>query len=300
TESWRVIPATSPSRLRTVARTATVPRPFGRLMIVVGVGLLIWLIPRPAAIEPRAWRLLAIFVATLTGIVVKPMPMSAVALTGMAAIVGTRTLTMAETLSGFSNVTVWLVIAAFFIAAGFTKTGLGARIAYALVALTGRTTLGLGYGLVATDFVLAPAIASNTARAGGVVFPILQSIAQTVVAEDEVSGKRTAAFLTLTAYQGTVVTSAMFLTAMVANPLVVQLAANQGAAISWTTWAIAAVVPGFASLVAVPLVVYRFCPPGVSKSPAAPALARAALRRLGPMTSRELLMALTSVALLIA
>jgi DASS family divalent anion:Na+ symporter len=138
-------------------------------------------------------------------------------------------------------------MAAFFIAAGFTKTGLGARIAYALVALSGRSTLGLGYGLVATDFVLAPAIASNTARAGGVVLPILQSIARTAIAEDEVNGRRTAAYLTLKAYQGTVETSAIFLTAMEANPLVVQLAANQGVAISWTTWAIAAVVPGFVS-----------------------------------------------------
>jgi len=275
-------------------------RSFGRLAIVFVVGLLVWLLPRPAVIEPRAWRLLAIFVATLTGIVIKPLPMSAVALVGMAAIVATRTLTIVETLNGFSNVTAWLVMAAFFIAAGFTKTGLGARIAYALVALSGRSTLGLGYGLVATDFVLAPAIASNTARAGGVVLPILQSIARTAIAEDEVNGRRTAAFLTLTAYQGTVVTSAMFLTAMVANPLVAQLAANQGVAISWTTWAIAAVVPGFVSLIAVPLVVYRFCPPGVSKTPAAPALARAALRKLGPMTFRELVLALTSVALLVA
>ncbi|HWC45659.1 MAG TPA: anion permease, partial [Casimicrobiaceae bacterium] len=36
----------------------------GRLAIVVAVGLAIWLLPAPAGIEPRAWQLLAIFVAT--------------------------------------------------------------------------------------------------------------------------------------------------------------------------------------------------------------------------------------------
>jgi hypothetical protein len=37
-------------------------------------------------------------------------------------------------------------------------------------AALGRKTLGLGYGLIATDLVLAPpAIPSNTARAGGMV-----------------------------------------------------------------------------------------------------------------------------------
>jgi DASS family divalent anion:Na+ symporter len=226
--------------------------------------------------------------------------MSAMALVGIAAILATRTLTITEALSGFGNTSAWLVVAAFFIAAGFTKTGLGFRMAYGLVSLFGQSTLAVGYSLVATDLVLAPAIASNTARAGGVVFPILQSIAKTAIASDESAGRKTAAFLTLTAYQGTVVTSAMFLTAMVANPLVVQLAANQGVRITWTMWALAAAVPGLVSLVVVPLIVYRICPPGVARTPEAPALARAALKALGPMSRAEWMMAITSAVLLVA
>ena len=151
------------------------PRP-GRLALVVGIGLLIWALPRPEEVDPRAWRLLAIFVATVAGIVARPLPMGAIAIVGIAVAVGTRTLTITEALSGFSNGTVWLVAAAFFIAAAFIKTGLGARIAYSLVAAFGGSTLGLGYSLVAADLVLAPAIPSNTARAGGVIFPILQSL----------------------------------------------------------------------------------------------------------------------------
>lgn len=270
----------------------------GGLALVVGVGLLIWALPRPGAVDPRAWRLLAIFVGTVVGFIARPLPMGAMAIVGIATAVATRTLTIAEALSGFSNSTVWLVVAAFFIAAGVIKTGLGARIAYALVALFGRSTLGLSYSLVAADFVLAPAIPSNTARAGCVIFPILQSLSRAALAPDSVSRRQTNAFLTLTAYNSTVITSAMFLTAMVANPLSAQLAASQGITITWSMWALAAAVPGVVSLVVVPLVIYRLCPPGAVNTPEAPAAASAALAALGPIKRSERLMGTIAAALL--
>ncbi|MBI2833108.1 MAG: DASS family sodium-coupled anion symporter [Acidobacteria bacterium] len=272
----------------------------GRLALVSLIGVSIWALPRPAEVDPRAWQLLALFVATVVGIVTKPLPMGAMALVGIGVALVTRTLTLGEALGGFANGVVWLVVAAFFLAAGFTRTGLGPRIAYALVALFGRSTLGLGYSLVATDLILAPVIPSNTARAAGVVFPILQSIARTALGSDPTHRRKTSAFLTLAAYQGTVVTSAMFLTAMVANPLAVQLAAAQGIEITWGAWAQAALVPGLVSLIVVPLVVYRFCPPGSAGTPEAPVLARAALAKMGPMTRAEGLMSVVSVSLLIA
>ena len=209
--------------------------------------------------------------------------MGAMALTGIAAALVTRTLTITEALSGFSNVTLWLVVCAFFFAEGFIKTGLGARIAYMLVSWFGRSTLGLGYSLVATDLILAPATPSNTARAAGVVFPILQSISRTVIGTDPAKGRQTNAFLVLAVYQGTVITSAMFITAMVANPLVVQLAAAQNVALTWTSWAFAALVPGFVSLIIIPLVVYTVCPPGIVRTPEAPAMAKACSWFIGRM-----------------
>jgi DASS family divalent anion:Na+ symporter len=133
-----------------------------------------------------------------------------------------------------------------------------------------------------------------------VIFPILKAIAESTIKDDPGPGRRTAAFLTLVAYQGTVITSAMFLTAMVANPLVVQLAAAQGIVITWVGWAQAAFVPGLVSLIVVPLVVARLCPPGTATTPDAPLLAKEALARLGPMTRRETAMATVSVALLAA
>jgi DASS family divalent anion:Na+ symporter len=270
-----------------------------RLALVFIAGILVWALPRPDAVDPRAWRLFAIFVATLAGIIVKPLPMGAIAICGIAAALVTRTLTITEALSGFSNVTLWLVVSAFFFAAGFIKTGLGARIAYVLVSWFGRSTLGLSYSLVTTDLVLAPATPSNTARAAGVVFPILQSISKIAIGNDPVKGAQTNAFLVLAVYQGTVITSAMFVTSMVANPLVVQLAAVQNIGITWTSWAIAAVVPGLVSLLVIPLVVYAVCPPGIARTPEAPAMAKASLANLGPMSRGEKLMGVISIVMIV-
>jgi len=41
-----------------------------------------------------------------------------------------------------------------------------------------KRTLGLSYGLLASDLVLSPAIPSNTARGGGILYPIIRSIVE--------------------------------------------------------------------------------------------------------------------------
>lgn len=49
---------------------------------------------------------------------------------------------------------------------------------------------------------------------------------------------------------------------MAANPLAVNLAAADGIAISWGTWALAGLVPGLICLLTVPLILYALYPPG--------------------------------------
>jgi DASS family divalent anion:Na+ symporter len=154
-----------------------------------------------------------------------------------------------------------------------------------------RSTLGLSYGLVATDLIMAPAIPSNTARAGGVVFPILQSIAKAYDSdpEDGTAG-RIGRFLTLVAFQGTIITSAMFLTAMAANPLAASLAGDMGIEISWTGWAVAALVPGIVSLLVIPYVIYKLAPPEIKETPEAAQIARDKLAEMGRVKLSEFIM----------
>ena len=88
-------------------------------------------------------------------------------------------------MSGFDDVVkstgtdlVWLVLLAFSISRGMIKTGLGRRVGLLFMRWRGRRTIGLGYGLATTELVVAPAMPSITARAGGVLLPITRAIAE--------------------------------------------------------------------------------------------------------------------------
>jgi len=239
----------------------------------------------------RGLHLLAIFITTIIGIILKPLPMGAVAIVGIALTAVSGTLPIADALSGFSDVVIWLIVLAFFISRGFIKTGLGSRIAYNFMVLLGKRTLGLSYGLAATDLVLAPAIPSNTARAGGIVMPIMVSLAQAYGSKaGDGTERKIGSFLTLTAYQVNCITSAMFLTAMAANPLAQKLAGDLKINITWAGWALAAIVPGLLSLLIVPWVIYKLYPPEVKETPNAVQMARQKLAELGRVSVKEYMM----------
>jgi DASS family divalent anion:Na+ symporter len=55
----------------------------------------------------------------------------------------------------------------------FEQTGLGERVANILVAAVGHSTLGLAWALAAAETLMAPAMPSCTARAGGIFLPII-------------------------------------------------------------------------------------------------------------------------------
>ena len=270
-----------------------------RLAVVIGIGLVIWLLPAPAGVTQQAWHLFAIFVATIVGIMLQPLPMGAVAVCGIAAVTLSGTLELGEALSGFSHSVIWLVMAAFFISRGFIKTGLGARIAYSFVRFLGKRTLGLGYSMAATELVLAPVIPSNTARSGAVMYPIVRSIAEAFDSHpDKGTERRIGGFLIQNSFHVNLITSAMFLTAMAANPLAAQFAADQGVIITWANWATAAIVPGLVSLLVVPFVLYKLYPPEITRTPGAPEMARSRLAEMGPMQRSEKILSGTFVLLL--
>src|SRR6516225_9679409 len=107
------------------------------LLVTAAIGLIIWFIPTPQGLQPNAWHLLAIFVATIAGIILKAGSMGTMAMLGMTLCAATQVLapgkpveSVTNALSGFGNSTIWLIGLAFFIARGFIKTGLGTRMAY--------------------------------------------------------------------------------------------------------------------------------------------------------------------------
>lgn len=258
-------------------------------MLAAGLGVL--LIPIPVGITAKSWHLLAIFVATIVGSIVRPIPGGAMVLLGVAALALTGTLPVDEALGGYGDPIVWLVLAAFFMSRGMIKTGLGRRIAFLFIRAIGRHSLGLGYALVSTDMLLAMVIPSNAARAGGIIFPVTRSLAEAYDSKPGETAGRLGAFLMTLVYQCDVIVCAMFLTGQASNVLISKFAQQvTGIELTYARWALAAIVPGLLSLLVVPLMLYRIFPPEVKHTPAAAKLAADELKRMGRMNSGEKLM----------
>lgn len=258
-------------------------------LLPLSVGIFVWLLPSPTGVDERAWHLLAIFLATIVGFITKPLPIGAIAIIALTISVASNTLTIEQGLSGFSQKTAWLTVNSFLIARAIIKTGLGTRVAYLFITLFGKSSLLLSYGLLMTDLVLSPVMPSGNARGGGVIFPIVKSLATAYNSEpNDGTERKIGSFLMITAYQGTQITTALFLTAMVANPLMAQLAYEiAGVEIDWLTWALAALLPGGLSLSIMPLLVHWCYPPQLKSTLKAPKLARYKLKEMGKIKQSE-------------
>jgi DASS family divalent anion:Na+ symporter len=261
------------------------------VVLFVAVGIL--LIPAPEGVTPQSWRLLAIFAATITGSIVRPLPGAAMVLLGVTALPIFNVMKINEVLTGYADPVVWLVLAAFFMSRGMIKTGLGRRIAFLFIKAIGRHSLGLAYALASTEMLLATVIPSTGARSGGIIFPIAKSLAEAYESRPGSSARRLGAFLMASVYQCNVVVCAMFLTGQASNPIIARFAQEvTGIEITYARWAIAAFLPALLSLLIVPWLLYRVFPPEIKHTPAASELASKELNQMGRMNWSERLMLL--------
>ncbi len=247
-----------------------------------------WVIPRPEAIRPEGWRLLGIFAGTIAGLVLEPIPGGALVLVAVTLSTVWGGLTIEQALSGYANESVWLVMAAFFISRALLKTGLARRIALGFVRLFGKTSLGVCYALSLSDMVLATIIPSNAARSGGVILPILRSVAELYGSQPGATAGLLGSYLMTAVYQAICVTAAMFLTGQASNPMAAQIATRDfGYRVDWTSWLVAGIVPGLCSLAVVPLAVMRWNPPQIKRTPEAARFASEQLRAMGRISRSE-------------
>ena len=216
------------------------------------------------------------------------MRMGVSVLIGMTLLALTGTLTPAKVLSGFSNVTVWLVFTAFLFSRAVTQTGFGTRVGYMFIERFARSPLSLGYSLAAADLVLAPFIPSDTARGGGVVYPVTRSVASALGSEPGPTARRIGSFLMLVSFHTTYAASAMFLTGMAANPLIAEFAYKIGhVELTWGRWLSGSIVPGLLTLAIVPWLLARLAPPELQDMTGARRMAHEELARRGPLATGE-------------
>jgi len=191
-------------------------------------------------------------------------------------------------LSGFSNITVWLIFLAFLFGRAFSVTGLGLRVGYFFVRRFARSPLSLGYSLAAADLVLAPFIPSDTARGGSVIFPVTRSVASALGSEPGPTASRAGTYLILASFHTTYTASAMFLTSMAANPLIAEFALRVGhVELSWMRWFAGASLPGFLTLAVVPWLLCRLVKPELQDMAPAREHARVELQKMGPLRREE-------------
>jgi DASS family divalent anion:Na+ symporter len=253
--------------------------------IVVAAAL--WWTPPPEGLSQQAWRLFAIFGSTILSVVIGALPILTASLFAAAIAVLTGLLAPADAYAGFGNGTILLIVVAFLVADAVVKCGLGTRGAHWIVSWFGRSTLGLSYSIFLIDAAIAPAFPSNTARSG-VLYPIAVSLAEAAGAKPGLAERRRlGGFLMFSGIASLSVSSALWLTAMAANPLGTEIARGSGVEIGFGRWLIASSVPTICAIAILPLMLYRVIGPEVTATPAAPAAAIQALAALGPLRRAE-------------
>jgi L-tartrate/succinate antiporter len=275
-----------------------------KAILPIAIGGILWFIPTPQGLQPYAWQYFALFAAVIAALIVEPIPAAAAGLIGVTLAAALNLVPAAPdkaplpadavrwALSGFSNGTVWLIFVAFMFAMGYEKTGLGKRISLVLIKKLGKSTLGLGYAVALADLALAPFTPSNTARSGGVIFPIIKNIPPLYGSTPETGARKIGGYLMWTALATTCVTSTMFLTALAPNLLALSLLEKTTKlTIGWTEWFVSLAPACILLFLILPWLIYVIYPPEIKKSEDAPKWAGVELDKMGPITGKELIMA---------
>ena len=309
-----------------------------KIAIPVLVLILVWMLPTPEGLTVYAMRYLAIFLAVILALILEPLPNSAVGMIGCVAAGSLQLVPLAEksiaaiavaakagtvavlptlsaanlgasfnwTLSGFMDSTVWLIFVAYMFSMGYEKTGLGKRIALVLIKCLGGRALGLGFAAAFADLVLAPFIPSNTARSAGSVYPVVKNIPPMYDSLPEKDPRKIGAFLLWICIATTSVTSSMFYTGLAPNLLALNLLKGAPGitdpaivTISWLTWFWCMLPAGVILFILVPLLTYVIYPPTQKVFTETPKWAAEELRKLGPITRQEILMAVMALIALL-
>ncbi len=255
-------------------------------LIISFLPLLLLFLDPPSGMNPKAWGLFPFYAGTILGIMLRPMGEASILLIflGLYAVCMKGT---SVALSGFSIGMTWLVVGAYFIAQAFRDTNLGKRIAYILIGIFGRTSLGLGYAAAISDFVIAPVTPSNAARTGGIIWPIFKSISEALDSYPDKNPRGIGAYLEQLLYIVTMCTGLIFLTGYAANTVAWTFADQLlGLKITWFEWTSAFIVPSGIMLFLAPYVIYKIYSPTITNIDNK-TISKKGLESIGPMTTKE-------------
>lgn len=269
------------------------------LILLLIFAAALWLSPSPLAVSSDTWHLFVIFITTIGAILFNLIPIIAASVISLSISVLSGVIEPSKAYAGFSESFILLIVAAFLVSYAIHKSGLGKRISLHIIKKFGHSTLGLGYSIVATDLLIAPAFPSNTARSG-VLYPIVYGLAHDCGSKvGDGTHKRAGSYLMMTSMAGLTISSGLWLTAMAVNPIGAKIAESMGISISFGQWILYALLPSLAAFLIIPWFLYRIYPPELKNTPNAPVQAQEALRTMGKISSHEWLTGAVFVTMLL-
>ena len=264
------------------------------------LGIILWVIKPPSGLDQDAYLMFIIFASTILSVLIRAIPMSTSVLIGLLLSIIFNLMPLKVALMGFGDSTTWLVVIAFLIAGVIIDTGLGKRIALICIQELGKSVTGLGYAICTTELILGPLVPSNTARGGGIIAPIVDSISRSLGSEPKNTSEIAGEYLHLVGAHANLITAAMFLTGMAANPIISRAALDvYGIEFDWSTWALGSIIPGLIGLMGLPIFLKYFSKPTIGSIENVRADIKLSIKELGPWSLREMAMVLILLLMLI-
>jgi DASS family divalent anion:Na+ symporter len=96
------------------------------------------------------------------------------------------------------------------------------------------------------------------------------------------------------------VSSALWFTAMAANPMGAEIAREHGLTVTFGSWLVASSLPTLVSMAFLPLLLFRIIQPEVTATPEAPHAARRTLEAMGPLSAHEKIVMATFIGMVAA
>lgn len=258
-----------------------------RIILLLTFALILWFLPPPLHLSLNVWHLFTIFITAIVAILFNLIPIITAALIALAMSVLSGVIEPSKAYAGFSESFILLIVAAFLVSHAVHKSGLGKRLSLHIIRKFGHSTLGLGYSVIATDILIAPAFPSNTARSG-VLYPIVYGLAHDCGSRvGDNTHRKAGSYLMMTSMAGLTISSGLWLTAMAVNPIGVGIAEKMGIHITFGSWLLYAIVPTLIAFALIPWMLYRIYPPELKDTPEAPQKAAEALEVMGRISRNE-------------
>lgn len=250
---------------------------------------LAWMFLKPGAgLSQQGLHMIILFVVSMAGIMLEiARPVEFLLLTMLFAAL-TKTVEIKQCFSGFCCIVPWLLFLALSLAKIITKTTLGLRLAYIFMKHFGKGILGLSYSIILTEFFIAPMLPSNTARGASVGLPLVKSISGYIAAHKPgVSEKKIGSYLSILYAYSNAICSALFITAMISNALILESVASVGLSISWAYWFKYMILPCAILLILLPFIIRLIVNPRVTDLGNIRSQAMKNYDELGKLTKQE-------------